>query len=96
MVHLSAVEGRSIIGNLDFRVSVCDVTSFAAGNPDAKSCTTTTYLDVGIGPNRSTDTVSQHFSGTRCGLVGSFVFLSTNMLQWLHALTKSSIFFPML
>ena len=72
-----------------------DVTNFAAGYLDTRSCTTTTCLDDGIGPNKSTATVSQHFSGTRCGLIGSFVFLSTNTLQSLHDFTNSSTFLSM-
>ena len=55
-----------------------EVTIFAAGNRDDMSCTTTTCFEFGIGPNRSTATSDQHFSGTLWGMMGSCVFLSVN------------------
>ena len=64
-------------------------TNFAAGYLEPKSCTMTTWLDEGIGPYRSTATISQFFDGTLFCCIGSLVFLSTNALQSLHEFTKS-------
>ena len=44
-----------------------DDTKLAAGNLDARFCTTTIYLEEHIGPNKSTAAVFQLFSGTRRG-----------------------------
>ena len=40
-----------------------ELANFAAGHLDPKSCTTITWLEDGIGPNRSTATTSQFFFG---------------------------------
>ena len=69
--------------------ALVDDTNFAGGYLEPKSCTTTTWLDEGIGPYRSTATISQFFDGTLRRFIGSLVFLSTNALQSLHELTKS-------
>ena len=55
-----------------------DETTLAAGKREAKSCTTTTWFEDGIGPKRSTTTYSQCLDGTLCGRIGSVVFLSAN------------------
>ena len=58
--------------------ALVDDTNFAGGYLEPKSCTTTTWLDEGIGPYRSTATISQFFDGTLCRCVGSVVFLLAN------------------
>ena len=66
--------------------ALVDDTNFAAAYLEPKSCTTTTWLEEGIGPYRSTATISQFFDATLCCCVGSLVFLLTNALQLLHEL----------
>ena len=57
------------------------LTSFAAGNLDARSCTTMMWFLEGIGPKRSTATVSQHRCGTGWCPRGSEVFFSVKELH---------------
>ena len=54
--------------------ALVDDTNFAAGYLESKSCTKTTWLDEGIGPYRSSATISQFFDSTLCCCIGSLVF----------------------
>ena len=51
-----------------------DETTLPAGKREAKSCTTTTWVEDGIDRKRSTATFSQYLDGTLCGLIGSVVY----------------------
>ena len=68
---------------------------FAGGYYDARSCTTTTCFEDGVGPNRSTATDSQHLDGTWWCFIGCETFLSVNIWQllqfWMKVLTFSSM-----
>ena len=59
--------------------ALVDDTNFAGGYLEPKSCTTTTWLDEGIGPYRSTATISQ-FSMVLCIVVLALLFFCRQML----------------
>jgi len=73
-------------------LALVDATNLAAGKRDAKSCTTTTCFDDGIGPNRSTDTCFQFWEGTICGRIGAFVLVSVKIWQSLLCLMNCPTF----
>ena len=57
MSYISLSAGRTFS-------TLADCMIFAGGYYDARSCTTTTCFEDGVGPNRSTATDSQHLDGT--------------------------------
>ena len=73
LLYISVMAGMTLL-------AFVDRTSFAAGKREARSCTTTIWFRDGIGPNRSTATLLQFFSGTLWFISGSIVFFFSESL----------------